>query len=141
VSPDEIKTILPDEPADGYVVEYWLVDNVESKRPIRYICRYDVNTAWKNHPWGKADRGPSGAPFKDEWSIWVEDTPGFPNPGGRIDGWNTLEGYLVKDRSYCSLESANRHLVLMKKERIEDLKSQIKRLQSDIDRISVGSTS
>lgn len=132
---DRIKSILPNVPVDGHTVEYWKVDSADLKFPVRIVCRYDLNTPWKDHPWGKADSSPAGADFEDDWSIWTEYTPGYPSPSGRITGWNSLLDYLKDKTTYRTREEAYQALIGLKKASVESLQARIDSLNSDIGRL------
>lgn len=136
MNPKEIRSIMPDAPVDGHTLEYWKVDNADLKFPVRVVCRYDVNTPWKEHPWGKADDGPNGADFEDDWSIWTEYTPGYSNPSGRITGWKSLLDYLKDKTAYRTREEAYQALIGLKKASVESLQVRIDSLNSDIRRLS-----
>lgn len=133
---EEIRSILPDGPVDGHIIEYWRVDSADLKYPVRVVCRYDTNTHWKDHPWGKADEGWPGADFEDDWSIWTEHTPGSPSPSGRLSGWKSLRDYLQDKAVYGTREEAYTVLIRLKEGSVGSLRSRIVSLRADIKRLT-----
>lgn len=136
MTPEQVQQLLPTQPVDGHVIEYWRIEGIEGTTATHLICRYDVNTAWHDHPWGRSGER-NGADFEDDWSIWVEypSTPGIKNPSGRIGGWSSLRAVIAKPDIYAAEAEAIVALVHRKEQRIETLNEEIKRHERQLSEI------
>lgn len=138
MTPEQVDSIIPNKPVDGHTVEYWRVDSADLKYPVHCVCRYDVNTPWKDHPWGMNRDDHPGADFEDDWSIWVEYTPGNIGPSGRVTGWDSLrEHYLLDKTVYGTQEEAYQALIERKKASARVLQERVDSLNADIARLSL----
>lgn len=136
---------FPDEPIDGYTLEYWSVYFTGSSacKPQHYRATYHVNTSWKDHPWGRNSKG--GAPFIDEWSIEEEEThPTFMSdqtetvwcPRGRHEQWQRLIDHVRDDTIIFTSESeALAYLIGKFQERIENTRRDLIDMQTTVDRL------
>lgn len=110
MSEEAPKFILPAEPVDGYVLEYWDAD-IETYRlatadPRGFRATYHVNTAWRDLPWSK-DSPIGGAPLINQWAI--ETVHGSPQ--GRSVGWEECAAQLNADVDmFPSREAAMEYL-------------------------------
>ena len=92
---------LPEEPVDGYRIDWW---RVSTSRDWYYINKmhaiYYVNTPWNEY----APENKGGAALVDDWMIYKDD---YKWGEGRWCGWKTPEENLAKYHiGYATREEA-----------------------------------